>query len=143
MSPQIGYVNVMLLFRSWHLAINSPLGHFNGDNAYSHSPKIPDTQISQWHPKFISSNGNMAFAELQWTQSLTRPMTHAAISTFSTSHNAISSPYSQSYSPWVLQYQKQTQYSMLQIKPISKNTFRLSPSYFINYLHPPFISHSN
>ena len=24
-----------LLFRSQHLAINSPLGHFNGDNAYA------------------------------------------------------------------------------------------------------------
>ena len=59
----------------------------------------------------------MAFVELQRTQSLTRPMTHAAIST---SHNSISSPYSQSYSPRVLQHQKQTQYSMLQIKPISK-----------------------
>ena len=30
----------------------------------------------------------------------------------------------------VLQHQKQTQYSMLQIKPYSKHTFRLSPSYF-------------
>ena len=33
--PKIGYVNAMLLFHSQHLAINSPLGHFNGDNAYS------------------------------------------------------------------------------------------------------------
>ena len=31
--PKIGYVNVMLLFRSRHLAINLPLGHINGDNA--------------------------------------------------------------------------------------------------------------
>ena len=30
--PKIGYVNAMFLFRSRHLAINSPLGHFNGDN---------------------------------------------------------------------------------------------------------------
>ena len=37
--PKIGYVNAMLLFRSRHLAINSPLGHFNGDNAYSPLPK--------------------------------------------------------------------------------------------------------
>ena len=59
---------------------------------------------------------------------LTRPTTHAAISTFSTSHNAILSPYS--YSPRVLQHQKQTQYPMLQNKTIHKNTFRLSPSYF-------------
>ena len=47
--------------------------------------------------KFNSSNGNMAFAKLQRTQSLARPTTHAAISTFSTSHNAISSPYSQAF----------------------------------------------
>ena len=49
-------------------------------------------------------------------QSLTRPTTHAAISTFSVSDNSISSQYSQAYSPWVLQHQKQTQYSMLQNK---------------------------
>ena len=32
-TPKIGYVNAMLLFRSRHLALNSPLGHLNGDNA--------------------------------------------------------------------------------------------------------------
>ena len=37
--PKIGYVNAMLLFRSRHLAINSPLDHFNGDNADSPPPK--------------------------------------------------------------------------------------------------------
>ena len=42
--PKIGYVNAMLLFRSRHLAINSPRGHFSGDNA--HSPQIPDTQLT-------------------------------------------------------------------------------------------------
>ena len=31
---------------SRHLALNSPLGHFNGDNA--HSPQIPDTRNSRW-----------------------------------------------------------------------------------------------
>ena len=36
----------MPLFRSRHLALNSSLGHFNGDNA--HSPQIPDTWNSQW-----------------------------------------------------------------------------------------------
>ena len=29
--PKIGYVNAMLLFRSRHLALNSPLDHFKGD----------------------------------------------------------------------------------------------------------------
>ena len=110
---KIGYVNVMPLFRKRHIALNSPLGHLNGDN--TNSP--PDSQNYMVTLKF---------------NPLTHPTTHAAISTFSTSHNAISSPYSQSNSAWVLQHQKQTQYSMLQIKPISKNTFRLPPSYFIS-----------
>ena len=70
--------------------------------------------------KFNSSNCNMSFVELQRTQSLTRPTTHAAISNFSTSHNSISCQYSQSYSPRVLQHQKQTQYSMLQNKTYLK-----------------------
>ena len=38
--PKIGYVNTMPLFRKRHLALNSPLGHLNGDNA--NSP--PDTR---------------------------------------------------------------------------------------------------
>ena len=33
-------------FSSRHLALNSPLGHFNGNNA--HSPQIPDTRNSRW-----------------------------------------------------------------------------------------------
>ena len=32
-TPKIGYVDAMPLFRSRHLALISPLGHFNGDNA--------------------------------------------------------------------------------------------------------------
>ena len=55
---------------SRHLALNSPLGHFNGDNA--HSP--PDPQNYTVTLKFNSSNGNMAFAKLQRTQSLARLM---------------------------------------------------------------------
>ena len=54
---------------SWHLALNSPLGHFNGDNA-----RLP----TRWTkttvtPKFNSSNSNVAFAKLWRTQSLARP----------------------------------------------------------------------
>ena len=90
------------------------------------------TRNLQWHPKFNSYNCNMSFIKMQRTQSLTRPTTHAAISTFSTSHNAILSQYSQPFT--CLATQKQTQYSMLQIKPYSKNTFQLSPSYFFTIL---------
>ena len=39
----------------------------------------------------------MSFVKIRRTQSLTRPTTHAAITTFSTSHNSISSQYSQPF----------------------------------------------
>ena len=78
-TPKIGYVDAMPLFRSRHLALNSPLGHFNGDNARLSTRRTKLTVT----PKFISSNGNMAFAKLRRTQSLARPKTHAVISTFS------------------------------------------------------------
>ena len=54
------------------LALNSSLGHFNGDQ------RTPLHQTDKNH-------GDSK------TQSLTRPMTHAAISTFSTHYNTISS----------------------------------------------------
>ena len=57
------------------LALNSHLGHFNGDQ------RTPLHQIDKNH-------GDSK------TQSLTRPTTHAAIST---SHNSISSQYSQPF----------------------------------------------
>ena len=118
-TPKIGYVDAKPLFRSRHLALNSPLGHFNGDNARLSTRRTKLTVT----PKFISSNGNMAFAKLRRTQSLARPTTRAASQL---SHNSISSPYSLRD----LQHKKQTQYSMLQRKNIPKNTFRLSASYF-------------
>ena len=68
----------------------------------------------------------MAFAKLQRTQSLARPKIRTASQL---SHNSILSPYSQSFLR-DLQHKKQPQYSMLQIKTIHKNTFRLSASYF-------------
>ena len=61
------------------LALNSPLGHFNGDQR---TPSLHQTDKNHGDSK---------------TQSLTRPTTHAAISTFSTSHNSISSQYSQPF----------------------------------------------
>ena len=60
------------------------------------TPTLPkyQTRNSRWHPKFNSNNCNMSFVKMQRTQSLTRPTTHAAIST---SHNSISSQYSQPF----------------------------------------------
>ena len=70
----------------------------HGDNAYS--PQIPDTKLT------VTSK--VQFLQLQHvfrqkckkkkkTQSLTRPTTHAATSTISTSNNSISSQYSQPF----------------------------------------------
>ena len=77
-TPKIGYVDAMPLFRSRHLALNSPLGHFNGDNARLSTRRTKLTVT----PKFISSNGNMAFAKLRRTQSLARPTTRTAFLNF-------------------------------------------------------------
>ena len=68
----------MPLFRSRHLALNLPLSHFNGDNARLSTRHTKLTVT----PKFISSNGNMAFAKLRRTQSLARPTTRAAFLNF-------------------------------------------------------------
>ena len=69
----------MPLFRSpLHLAPNSLLGHFNGDNARLSTRRTKLTVT----PKFISSNGNMAFAKQRWTQSLARPTIRAAFLNF-------------------------------------------------------------
>ena len=75
------------------LARNSPLVHLNGDNAYS--PQIPDTQNYTVTSKvqFLQLQQCLSSKIKKNTQSLTSPTTHAAITTFSTSHNAISSQY--------------------------------------------------
>ena len=124
--PKLAMSMRCLIFRSRHLALNSPLGHFNGDNARLSTRHTKLTVT----PKFISSNGNMAFAKLRHASR------YALFSQLY--HISISSPYSQTFLR-DLQHKKQTQYSMLQIKTIPKNTFRLSASYF---LIPPFISHN-
>ena len=90
------------------------------------TPTLPryQTRNPRWHPKFNSYNCNMFFAKIQQIQSLTRPTTHAAFSTFSTFSLLTV------YSTRVLQHQKQTKYSMLQIKNflwcVVKKKFRYS-----------------
>ena len=76
--PKIGSVDPTRNPALDTLALNSPPGHFNGDQ------RTPLRQTDKNH-------GDSK------TQSLTRPTTHAAISTFSTSHNLISSKYSQPF----------------------------------------------
>ena len=76
--PKICYVELTRNPALDTLAPISPLGHINGDQ------RTPLHQTDKNHGDFK-------------TQSLTRPTTHAAISTFSTSHIAISSQYSQPF----------------------------------------------
>ena len=76
--PKIGYVDAMPLFRSRHLALNSPLSHFNGDNACLSTRRTKLTVT----PKLISSNDNMAFAKLRLTQSLARLTIYTAFLNF-------------------------------------------------------------
>ena len=78
--PKIGYFDLTRNPTLNTLALNSPLGHLNGDSANS-PHQIPDTKL----------HGDSK------AQSLTCLKTHAAITTFSTSHNSISSQYSQPF----------------------------------------------
>ena len=112
-----------------HLALNSPLGHFNGDNARLSTRRTKLTVT----PKFISSNGNMAFAKLQRTQSLARPTIRAVFSTLSYLHFV----FLLTVSPTRIAAQQQTTFSMLQIKTIPKKHFdyrHLTSSSFLYYL---------
>ena len=100
------------------LALNSALGHSNGDQ------RTPLHQTDKNH-------GDSK------TQSLTRPTTHAAISTFSTSHNAISSQYSQPFTSLAAPKANRIFHAAnknLFIKYVSTITILL-------LYHPPFISH--
>ena len=58
--PQNWLCRCDALFRSRHLALNSPLGHFNGDSARL-SPKSTRLTKLTVTPKFISSNGKQDF----------------------------------------------------------------------------------
>ena len=124
--PKIGYVNATLLFRKRQLALNSPLGHFNGDQ------RMPSPQVTR-HTKL---HGDIQSSI---------PTTATCLSSKCNEHNpshvrrhTLPSQPSQLLitqfclnTARVLQHQKQTQYSMLQIKTLSSNIFRPSPSYFI------------
>ena len=80
--PKIGYVDQSVIPLSTRMEITPTL------------PKY-QTRNSRWHPKFNSYNCNMSFVKnAKKTQSLTRPTTHAAIST---SLNSITSQHSQTF----------------------------------------------
>ena len=114
----------MPYFRSRHLALSSPLGHFNGDNARL----SPNHQTHKTHGDskvhFLQRQTWLSLNYCEHNPShvpryaLLSQLYHISIS--SLTHNL----------PTRLAAQKQTKYSMLQIKTILKNTFRLSASYF-------------
>ena len=112
------------------LALNLPLGHFNGDNAYS--PQIPDTKLT-----VISK---VQFLQLQhvFRQNAKNNPSHVQRHTLP-SQLLITQFRLNTHNPSrVLQHQKQTQYSMLQIKTYSQKP--ISTLAILLLHHPPFIS---
>ena len=105
---------------SRHLALNSPLGHFNGDNA-----RLSTNAQNSW---WLQSSFPPTWLSLNYSEHNPSHVRRHVLSS-QLYHISISSPYSQSFLR-DLQHKKQTQYSMPQIKTIPKNTFRLSASYF-------------
>ena len=58
--PQNWLCRCDALIRSRHLALISPLGHFNGDNARLYPKSTRHTKLTMT-PEFISSNGKHGF----------------------------------------------------------------------------------
>ena len=108
--PKIGYVDLTRNPALNTLALNSPLGHFNGDQ------HMPLHQTDKNHGDSKKNNPSHVRRHMPPSQPSQHLITQFRLNT----HNLLR----------VLQYQKQTQYSMLQIKTLSLNTFRLSPSFF-------------
>ena len=121
---------MMLLFRSRHLALNSPLGHFNGDNAHFQ----PDAQNSRWLQSSFPTTATWPSLNYgEHNPSHVRRHT-LPFSAFLYLHFvSILTTFLRD-----LQHKKQTQHSMLQIKTIPKNTFRLSASYFFTFPLLPY-----
>ena len=107
--PKIGYVDPTRNPALDTLALNSPLGHLNGDSAYS--PQIPDTQNYTVTLKHNPSHVRRHTLPSQHSQLLITPFRL-------TTHNLSR----------VLQHQKQTQIFHAANKTIHKNTFRLLPT---------------
>ena len=101
---------------SWHLALNSPLGHFNGDNA--HSPQIPDTRNSWWLQSSFPPTATWHSLNYSKYNPSHVPRHALPFSTFSYLHFvSILTTF-----PRVLQHKKQTKYSILQNKNHSLKT---------------------
>ena len=111
--PKIGYVDTQ--------ASISPLVHINGDNAYS-----PPNTRHETHGNIQSSIPTTATclsSKMQKKHNPSRPTTHAATTTFSTSHNSISSSILTSLNSTSLAAQKQN----LIFHAVNKNLFLKTP----------------
>ena len=106
--------------RSRHLALNSPLGHFNGDNACL-SPNH-QTHKTQGDSKvyFLKWQTRLSLNYGEHNPSHVRPYTLPS----QLYHISISSLTRKTFLR-DLQHKQQPRYSMLQVKTIPKNTFRL------------------
>ena len=93
------------------LALNSPLVHINGDNAYP--PQLPDTKLT------VTSK--VQFLQLQhvFRQNAKNTIPHVRRHTLPSQHLITPFRLNTHNLSRVLQHQKQTQYSMLQIKTYS------------------------
>ena len=123
--PKIGYVNVMPSFHSRHLALNSPLDHFNGDNARlsTRRTKTMVTPMATW----LSLNYSEHNPSYVQQHTLPSQPSQLLITQFHLHTHILSTS---------LAAQTQTTFSMLQIKTIPKHISTIS----ILLLHPSFIT---
>ena len=113
--PKIGYVDPTRNPALDTLALNSPLGHFNGDHAHLSTRRTKNMVTQKHNPSHVRRH----MLPSQHSQLLITPF---RLNTHKLKHHESCSTKSK---------------PMLQIKLISKNTFRLSPSYLLH--HSTFI----
>ena len=125
-TPKIGYVDAMPSFCSRHLALISPLGHLNGDNARLSTRRTKLT-VTPTATRLSLNYGKHNPSHI-WRYALPSQLYH--ISILSLTHKL-------SYE--TCNTQTQTKYSMLQIKPIPKN-ISTSTSWTFSFIYPTSFS---
>ena len=112
---------------SRHLALNSPLGHFNGGNAHSH--QIPDTRNSRWLQSSFPPTATWLL--LNYGEHNPSHVRRYALPFSTLSYLHFVSPLTTRFAA-----QTQTTFSMLQLKTIPKNISTIGNL----LLHPSFIT---
>ena len=130
--PQNWLCQCDALFCSWHLALISPLDHFNGDNARL-SPNH-QTHKTQGDSKVYFLQRQTRLSLNYSEHNLSHVQRYALLSQLS--YNSISSLHSLTTFPTRLATQTQTKFSLLQIKTIPKNISTIG----ILLLLPSFIT---